>query len=130
MIDKTEIVKLMDAKFVQDLVELSGDTNPIHTDDAYAEKSYFKQRVVPAAAVFCLISQGLTKLFGPGNLWVSQTMEMKKPIFLNEQIRLEMKVLSKQNLGMLFEVRTTCFNSKNEIVMNGIAKSAPLYKNL
>lgn len=125
MENKIEITKVFDDDFVKSLIKISGDSNPIHSDEAYAARSYFKKRIVPAASVFCLISQGLTKMFGPGNLWTSQSMIMKKPIFINEQVKLEMEILS--NNKKIFNVRTTCFNAKNEIVMDGVAQSVPVY---
>ncbi len=51
--------------------ELSGDTNPVHLDDAYAAGTIFKQRIAHGFLTAALISTVLgTKLPGPGCVYL------------------------------------------------------------
>lgn len=66
---------------------LSGDHNPVHIDEAYAADSRFKKRIAHG-----LMSAGFfsalfgTKLPGPGCVYVSQTLNFKRPVYINDTV--------------------------------------------
>jgi 3-hydroxybutyryl-CoA dehydratase len=60
---------------------LSGDTNPMHLDQEYAERTLFKGRITHGMLSASLISTVLgTKLPGPGAIYVSQSLRFKAPV--------------------------------------------------
>ena len=71
---------------VKTFSKISGDTNPIHIDKEYAQKSIFKQRISHGMLPMCFIQ----KYFDDRQLKI-KNMEIKfmKPIFLDEEILIE-----------------------------------------
>ena len=66
----------------------SGDTNPIHLDEAYAAATRFARRIAHGMLGASLISAAMgTKLPGPGGIYLSQTLQFKAPIYLGEPVK-------------------------------------------
>ncbi|WP_223291507.1 MaoC family dehydratase [Defluviicoccus vanus] len=60
---------------------LSGDTNPVHLNDAFAKETMFKGRIAHGMFGASLISAVFgTKMPGPGCIYVSQTLKFKAPV--------------------------------------------------
>lgn len=73
---------------VDHFARLSGDTNPVHLDEAYAIGTRFHGRIVHGALVASLISAVLgTKLPGPGAIYASQVIKFKAPIRVGDPLR-------------------------------------------
>lgn len=64
---------------------ISGDTNPIHINDDYAETTVFKKRIVHGMFSAALISTVAgTKLPGPGAIYIDQQIKFKAPVFIGD----------------------------------------------
>ena len=75
--------------------ELSGDTNPVHLDDAYAAGTMFKQRIAHGFLTASLISTVLgTKLPGPGCIYLSQNLKFRAPVHIGDEVVATAKVTS------------------------------------
>ncbi len=60
---------------------VSGDTNPVHLDEDFAQSTMFKGRIAHGMLTASLISTVLgTKLPGPGAIYLSQTLRFKAPV--------------------------------------------------
>ncbi len=60
---------------------LSGDTNPVHLNDAFAKETMFKGRIAHGMFGASLISAVFgTKMPGPGCIYVSQSLKFKAPV--------------------------------------------------
>ncbi|AMO56416.1 acyl dehydratase [Endozoicomonas montiporae] len=101
---------------------ISGDNNPVHMDRDYAEESRFGRRIAHG-----LISAGFfsalfgTKLPGPGCVYVSQSLNFKRPVYIDDTVAAIVTVkeidLAKQRV--YFD--TVC-KVKNKIVISGDAE--------
>ena len=61
--------------------DLTGDTNPLHFDDDFAERSRFGGRIVHGMCTAALISTVIgTRLPGPGCIYLSQTLRFTAPV--------------------------------------------------
>lgn len=72
---------------VKKFATLSGDTNPIHLDDEYSSNTKYGKRVAHgliSASFFSAIFG--TKLPGEGCLYVSQSLNFKRPVYLNDTV--------------------------------------------
>jgi 3-oxoacyl-[acyl-carrier protein] reductase len=66
---------------------LSGDTNALHLDDEFAARTEFSQRVVHGFLHASLLSTLVgTRLPGPGALYVSQSIEFTRPVFIGDRV--------------------------------------------
>jgi 3-hydroxybutyryl-CoA dehydratase len=73
--------------------DLSGDTNPVHLDDAYAAGTMFKQRIAHGFLTASLFSTVLgTKLPGPGCVYLSQTMKFRAPVYIGDEVVATLRV--------------------------------------
>ena len=65
----------------------SGDDNPGHLDEAYAAASAFKTRIAHGMLAAGYISAVLgTRLPGPGAIYVSQTMNFRRPVRIGDEV--------------------------------------------
>lgn len=60
---------------------VSGDTNPVHINQEYAEQTQFKGRVAHGMLTASLISTVLgTRLPGPGTIYMGQNLRFTAPV--------------------------------------------------
>lgn len=63
----------------------SGDTNPLHLDDAFAEKTRFDGRIVHGTLVGGLISAALARI--PGLVvYLSQDLQFRRPVRVGDRV--------------------------------------------
>jgi len=66
---------------------ISGDTNPVHLDQSFAEKTPFKTRIAHGMLSAGFISTVFgTKLPGPGAIYMSQTLRFKAPVKIGDTV--------------------------------------------
>jgi 3-oxoacyl-[acyl-carrier protein] reductase len=66
---------------------LSGDYNALHLDDEFAARTEMAQRVVHGFLHASLLSTLVgTRLPGPGALYVSQSIEFTRPVFIGDRV--------------------------------------------
>jgi len=108
------------AAAVDAFAQLSGDVNPLHMSDSYAQAAGFSGRVahgaLQTAYLSCLFG---TQFPGPGCFWARQTFEWRLPVFIGDVIDLQATVKHKsagtRTLLMSVEAR----NQHGQLVMNG-----------
>jgi acyl dehydratase len=74
--------------------QVSGDTNPLHTDPEYAKGSIFGRCIMHGYLGGCVF----TKIFGTlfyadGNIYMSQSMKFMKPMFADQMYEARLEVL-------------------------------------
>jgi len=66
---------------------ITGDTNPAHLNQEYAETTMFKGRIAHGMLAAGFISAVLgTKLPGPGTIYLSQTLKFKAPVRIGDTV--------------------------------------------
>ncbi|WP_372424049.1 MaoC family dehydratase [Salinarimonas chemoclinalis] len=67
--------------------EISGDTNPIHLCERYAQATRFGQRIAHGMFTASLISAILgTRLPGPGAVYLSQSLQFLAPVRIGDVV--------------------------------------------
>jgi len=125
-----EIREGMEASYSQTITDsdvksfagLSGDRNPVHMDEDYAKKSRFKKRIahgLMSASYFSALFG--TKIPGEGCVYVAQSLQFKRPVYLGDTVIATVKVekVDINNKRVFF--RTIC-KVKNKIVIDGNAE--------
>lgn len=107
---------------VREFAKISGDFNPIHIDDQYAEKTRFKKRIAHGMLAASMLSKlaGM-KLPGPGSIYLSQSMKFKNPCYIGDTITAEVKVLNVRSDKPIITLSTTVRNQANELLLEGEA---------
>ena len=72
---------------VKSFAGLSGDHNPVHVSDAYAGASRFGKRIAHGlmSAGFFSALFGM-RLPGPGCVYVSQSLNFKRPVYIGDTV--------------------------------------------
>ena len=106
--------------------EVTGDKNPIHLDHVYASQTRFKERIAHGMLTASLISAVIgNRLPGPGNIYVSQSLEFKAPVKLGDVIEAEVEVIEKIPERNRIRLRTICRNQDGTVVIDGEAVVLP-----
>lgn len=102
--------------------EISGDDNPVHVDEAYAQTTMFKGRIVHGALVASLFSKVLgTQLPGQGTIYLGQESRFMKPVRLNETITATVTVTEIIAEKNRVKLETVARNAAGEVVVTGFA---------
>lgn len=82
-----ETTKVVTANDVEAFAAVSGDTNPVHLDEDYAQTTTFQTRIAHGMLSGAYISAVIgTKLPGPGSIYLSQSMRFRRPVKLGDAV--------------------------------------------
>jgi acyl dehydratase len=114
-------------KITESMVEkfsnLSGDLNPLHMDNEFAESSSFNKRIVHGMLLASFFSQLIgMKLPGKNALYFSQTLNFRSPCYIDDEIEVIGEVTEKSDSTQIITVSTTIFNKSKTCLIDGIAK--------
>ena len=114
--------KHISANDVKQFAEIVGDLNPIHLDEEFAEKTFFKKRIVHGAFLGGLISKILGMDFpGQGTVYISQNSTFKRPVYVDTTVKVEVKVTEVLAAKRRLVLETNVLNENNEVCVTGSA---------
>jgi len=88
-----ELRRTVAASDLDAFAAVTGDTNPVHLDEAYAAATPFKGRIAHGMLSAGYISAVLgTRLPGPGAVYVSQSLSFRRPVRIGDEVTAEVKV--------------------------------------
>ena len=116
------IIKITES-MVEKFSNLSGDLNPLHMDNKFAESSSFKKRIVHGMLLASFFSQLIgMKLPGKNALYFSQTLNFRSPCYIDDEIEVVGEVIEKSDSTQIITLSTTIFNKSKTCLIDGIAK--------
>ena len=107
---------------VQDFAALTHDDNPMHTDAAFAAQGRFGACVVHGMLVGSLFGAIVGQRF-PGAIYLSQTLEFSKPVYVGETVVATIEVESVRASGRMLQFATRCTNQQGDIAISGSARA-------
>ncbi|MCR8923544.1 MaoC family dehydratase N-terminal domain-containing protein [Dasania sp. GY-MA-18] len=100
----------------------SGDTNPVHLDEAFAASTPFQGRIAHGMWTGGLVSAAIAlHLPGPGSIYLGQSLSFRKPVMLGDQITVNLEVTDKQDKRRTVVIKCVARNQDNKIVAQGEA---------
>lgn len=120
--DQASLRKNITDQEVQQFAALTGDHNPLHLDDSFARQTRFGRRIAHGMLGASLISAVIgTMLPGPGSIYLSQTLQFLKPVFIGDTLVAQVKVVKIREDKPIVTLETVCYNQNGEIVITGEA---------
>ena len=115
----SEIISLKDLK---DYIELFKDNNLIYSNLDYLKSIGFSNYLVPGCLLGGVISEQLgTRLPGKGTNWLKFNINFIKPFYIDQELTSIVEVIRIRPEKQLINLKTSCFNSNKDIILNGEA---------
>ena len=116
--DRIEFTKTISDNDVRQFAAASGDTNPLHLDEEFAEETRFRGRIAHGTLVGSLISAALARL--PGlTIYLSQDLEFHNPARIGDRLTAEIEIV--EDLGDEQYRLTTRVKENDTVVIDGEA---------
>jgi len=105
---------------------ITGDFNPAHVNQEYAEKTFFKSRIAHGLLVAGLISSVIAnQLPGPGTIYLKQELDFLAPVYIGDTVTASVEVMEIQKDKNRIILQTRCRNQQDQLVIDGKAIVSP-----
>jgi 3-hydroxybutyryl-CoA dehydratase len=105
---------------------ITGDLNPAHVNEDYANKTFFKTRIAHGMLVAGFISTVLgNQLPGPGTIYVRQELNFLNPVRIGDTVTTQVEVIEVMPVKNRVKLRTTCVIQDGTKVLEGEAIVSP-----
>jgi 3-hydroxybutyryl-CoA dehydratase len=105
---------------VEAFAKLSGDYNPLHLDAEYAARTEFERPVAHGMIVASLVSTLVgMHIPGPGALWAEQKFRWRAPVFVGDEVTVELVVVHKSEGARTALIEIKGVNQRGELVVEG-----------
>jgi 3-oxoacyl-[acyl-carrier protein] reductase len=116
------------AEDVDDFCRLSGDTNPLHLDSAFARELGYKDRVVYGALSVAYLSRVIGALFpGPGTVWLGQQLRFESPVYIGDRLEFVVRVRQKNEGLRSLSLSVEVYKADDRKVLAGEASVGTAY---
>ncbi len=108
---------------VEQFAKLSGDYNPLHMDEKYANLTKFKKRIFHVLLLSSFFSR-LIGMYLPGTnaLYLTQNLKFISPCFIDDDITVYGEVIEKNDTTHIITLKTKITNNLNDTLVDGQAK--------
>jgi 3-hydroxybutyryl-CoA dehydratase len=112
---------------MQRFVEISGDVNPLHVDDAFARKTKFGRRVLQGMLTASILSTMVGMLLpGTGAIYRSQTLNFLLPVYLGDTVTAHFVVRAIDREKHRLTIDSWIENAAGERVIEGTCEAGLL----
>lgn len=109
-------------EIVRGFAELTGDRNPVHLDDEFAQSTRFGRRIAHGMIAASQISAAIGNTVpGPGTIYLSQSLQFLAPVFVGDMVTTRVTVISIKEGKPIATLETVCENQRGEVVLQGEA---------
>lgn len=117
-LDQTaELIRKITKDDIQQFAMVSGDDNPVHTNEDFAKKTVFRKIIAHGFLTASFISTVIaTKLPGPGSIYLNQTLKFLAPVFIGDIINVKVRVISLDVKKKRVKLLTECFKKEDKIL--------------
>lgn len=121
--DRAEFEKTVTAEDIALFARVSGDTNPLHTDQAYAAKTRFGECIAHGMLSAGFISAVLGTKLAPHccAVYLNQTLRFIRPVKAGDTVKAVAEVKGIEPEKRVFTIETNCYNQNGEAVVKGEA---------
>jgi acyl dehydratase len=116
---------------IEAFTEMTGDRNPLHYDQALAERTVFGKLIVQGGVTTGILNAVVAEdLPGPGTVFLQVGWKFLKAVGVDEEITGRVEILSVRADKPICELSSTVTNEGGETVLSGTATTytVPLLK--
>lgn len=111
---------------INDFARATGDTNSVHLDEEYAKQTFFGRRVAHGMLTGGIIGGVFgTEFPGIGTIYLSQEMKFLKPVFIDDELIIDLAVEAVDLRRNRVTMSTEVTNHRSEAVLTGRAVVMP-----
>jgi 3-hydroxybutyryl-CoA dehydratase len=120
--DTASLSRKITDRDIRAFAELTGDHNPVHLNEAFAQKTRFGHRIAHGMLGASLISAVLgTALPGKGSIYLSQTLQFLGPVYIDDTVAARVTVKRIREDKSIVTLETICENQHGETLLLGEA---------
>jgi 3-hydroxybutyryl-CoA dehydratase len=124
--DTAEFTKTISESDIYLFSGLTGDLNPAHINEPYAQNTFFKARIAHGMLMAGFISAVIgMQLPGAGSIYIRQELKFLAPARIGDTITARVEVTQIQSEKNRITLRTTCTNQEGTLVVDGEATISP-----
>ena len=124
--EKAEFSKTVSETDIYVYAGVSGDMNPAHINEPYAQQTMFKTRIahgmLPAGFISAVLG---TQLPGPGTIYLKQDLAFKAPVHMGDTVTAMVEVVDINTEKRRVTLKTTCTKQDGTVVIDGQALVMP-----
>ena len=121
--DTASITRTLTYRDIELFAIVSGDVNPVHLDEDFAQSSRFHKIVAHGMWGGALISAVLgTQLPGPGAIYLGQSLRFRHPVGLGDTLTVTVRVAEKNAEKHRVTLECQATNQHGEVVISGTAE--------
>lgn len=104
-------------------VAITGDTNPLHVDDTFARRTFFRSRIAHGLLSGSLVSTVIgTLLPGPGAIYRAQSFEFLRPVHVGDTLTAWVEVTAVDPAAECLALSTWIDDQDGNTVIRGAAE--------
>jgi len=124
--EAAEMAKTVSESDIYLYAGVTGDFNPAHINEVYAQGTFFKTRIAHGMLAAGFISAILgTRLPGPGTVYIRQELNFLAPVRIGDTITARVEVAEIMVEQKRVRLKTTCVNQDGTVVLDGEATVSP-----
>jgi 3-hydroxybutyryl-CoA dehydratase len=124
--DTAEFAKTVSESDIYLYAGITGDFNPAHINEDYANNTFFKTRIAQGMLSAGFISTVIgTKLPGTGSIYVKQDLRFLAPVRIGDTITARVEIIEIVAEKKRVRLKTTCINQEGTQVLDGEAVVSP-----
>ena len=105
---------------------MSGDLNPAHINESYAQNTFFKTRIAHGMLSAGFISAAIgMQLPGPGTIYLRQELNFRAPVRVGDTVTARVEIIEIIADKKRVRLKTTCVNQEGTLVLDGEAVVSP-----
>jgi len=121
--DTASLARTLSYKDIELFAIMTGDVNPAHVDEAFAQSDMFHKIIAHGMWGGALISTVLaTQLPGPGAIYLGQSLRFRRPVGIGDTITVSVKVTAKDAEKHRVTLECQATNQRGEVVISGAAE--------
>lgn len=115
-----EFNTVIDEAKVSTFADLVDDYNPVYTDQDFAARTIYGDRLAHGALLVGLVNSALTQLTGPGYVLMGQEIRFSAAVRIGEQVRVAAEVIRVQAEKGIVSAETRVFRYDGESAFRGV----------